>query len=392
MNNNIKGIPNLRFREFRGTKSWEEKPLSQIAKYENGKAHEKDITELGKFIVVNSKFISTDGEIKKFTNIAFCIAKKEDILIVLSDVPKGRAIAKCFFVDADNLYTVNQRICKLTPNNTVNMLLFYILNRNPYFLAFDDGVKQTNLKKEDVLNCPVLLPIRISEQQKIADCLSSLDDLIGTEIEKLGGLKAHKKGLLQQLFPAEDKIMPQLRFPEFENDDDWREKSMSKILDYEQPNKYIVSNTNYLDEGTPVLTANKRFLLGYTDEKEGIYENVPVIIFDDFTVDKKYVNFPFKIKSSAIKILKAKSDDNLKFMFELMTQIKFEAVQHKRYYISAYQNLLIRIPDVSEQQKIVNCLTSIDELIIFQNQKVKLLKEHKKGLMQQLFPNKEGNI
>jgi len=195
-------VPSLRFPEFSEAGEWVEKKLGEIATYENGKAHEQDISESGNFIVVNSKFISTDMEIKKFTNSAHCLAKKEDILMVLSDVPNGRAIAKCLLVNLDNLYTVNQRICKITPHNAVNNLLFYILNRNSYFLAFDDGVKQTNLRKEDVLDCPIFLPKDLPEQQKIAACLSSLDELITAHSKKLDALKKHKKGLMQQLFPA----------------------------------------------------------------------------------------------------------------------------------------------------------------------------------------------
>ena len=122
--------------------------------------------------------------------------------MVLSDLPNGKALAKCFFVDIDNLYTVNQRICKITPIKSVGIMLFYILNRNSYFLAFDDGVKQTNLKKEDVLNCTIPLPKDLKEQQKIADCLTSLDDLISAQTQKIEILKAHKKGLMQGLFPG----------------------------------------------------------------------------------------------------------------------------------------------------------------------------------------------
>ena len=195
-------VPKLRFAEFKDSGEWEEKTLSQVANYENGKAHEQDIAETGDFIVVNSKFISTSGEVKKFTNSPFCIAKEGDILMVLSDVPNGRAIAKCFFVDTGNLYTVNQRICKITPFNANGMMLFYILNRNSYFLAFDDGVKQTNLRNEDVLNFPFLLPPTLNEQQKIADCLSSLDEQISAQAEKIEALKTHKKGLMQALFPS----------------------------------------------------------------------------------------------------------------------------------------------------------------------------------------------
>ncbi len=201
-----KTVPRFRFPEFRDKGEWEEKTLGQVADYENGKAHEQDIDDQGKYIVVNSKFISTDGEVKKFSNAANLVAKKDDILMVLSDVPNGRAIAKCFYVNKDNAYTVNQRICKLTATKAVSLLLFYILNRNAYFLAFDDGVKQTNLKKDDVLDCPVVLPRDKEEQQKIADCLSSIDELIRSQTQKIDALKTHKKGLMQQLFPAMDEV------------------------------------------------------------------------------------------------------------------------------------------------------------------------------------------
>jgi type I restriction enzyme S subunit len=195
-------VPKLRFPEFQESVEWEENTLGEIAKYENGKAHEQGISETGDYVVVNSKFISTEGKVRKFTNTAACVAKKEDTLIVLSDLPNGKAIAKCFFVNADNLYTVNQRIARITPVKANGLMLFYLLNRNKYFLAFDDGVKQTNLKKDDVLNCPLLMPKDLNEQQRIADCLSALDNLISTQIQNIEALKLHKKGLMQVLFPT----------------------------------------------------------------------------------------------------------------------------------------------------------------------------------------------
>lgn len=195
-------VPKFRFKQFEDSGDWEETTLTQVADYENGKAHEQDIADDGEFIVVNSKFISQDGEVKKFTNTAFLPATKGDILMVLSDIPNGKAIAKCFFVEADNRYTVNQRICRITPRNVNSKILYYLLNRNPYFLAFDDGVKQTNLRKDDVLNCPLLIPEDPKEQDKIADTLSSIDDLINAQNQKLEALQLHKKGLLQGLFPS----------------------------------------------------------------------------------------------------------------------------------------------------------------------------------------------
>lgn len=181
-------------------------------------------------------------------------------------------------------------------------------------------------------------------------------------------------------------IEPILRFLEFKNTGGWRNIQLINVLIYERPENYIVSNTNYKSSGVPVLTANKSFILGYTNETQNIYGNLPVIIFDDFTTDKKYVDFAFKIKSSAIKILTVKGRNNLKVIFELINQIQFNADQHKRYYISEYQNLFIPLPTFEEQQKIADCLSSIDELITAENKKLDTLKTYKKGLMQQLFP------
>ncbi len=196
-------VPKLRFPEFGNSGKWKEKILDDVADYENGKAHENDISENGKYIVVNSKFISTEGNTRKYTNNSFCMANIDDVLMFLSDVPKGRAIAKCYLVESDDLYTVNQRICKLTAKeNYISKFLFYILDRNKYFLSFDDGVKQTNLRKEDVLNCPMLVPSTKEEQEKIADFLSAIDELITSSAKKVEALKEHKKGLMQQLFPS----------------------------------------------------------------------------------------------------------------------------------------------------------------------------------------------
>lgn len=180
-------------------------------------------------------------------------------------------------------------------------------------------------------------------------------------------------------------VEPKLRFPGFKNH--WNKTNFGELLDYERPDKYFVNNTNYNNKGTPVLTANKAFILGYTDEEYGIYTQLPVIIFDDFTVDKKYVDFPFKVKSSAIKILKPKFNNNLKFIYELMSTIKFASSEHKRYYISTYQNISIFVPQkLEEQDKIAECLSTVDELIIEEEAKLEQLKVHKKGLLQKLFP------
>ncbi|APD51262.1 hypothetical protein AUF42_03555 [Francisella hispaniensis FSC454] len=240
----------------------------------------------------------------------------------------------------------------------------------------------------DVLKKLSILTPSFKEQQKIADCLSSVDELIEAQSQKVELLKEHKKGLMQKLFPVEGKTTPEYRFPEFRDAGEWVERELGDCLNYIQPSKYIVKSTEYNDSyKTPVLTAGKSFILGYTNEIDGVFlKDLPVIIFDDFTTASKFVDFPFKVKSSAIKILLSKKDINVKFVYEAMQNIKYEVGVHERHWISIFSKLNIRIPNPKEQQKIADCLSSVDELIEAQSQKVELLKEHKKGLMQRLFP------
>lgn len=201
-----------------------------------------------------------------------------------------------------------------------------------------------------------------------------------------------KTDLEQGLNLTNDGKVPARRFPEFRNFPLWQKLQLNQVLDYARPDKYIVNSTNYKTAGIPVLTANKSFVLGYTQEDFGIYEYLPVVIFDDFTTDKKFVDFPFKIKSSAIKILKPKNNENLKFIFEVMNQIKFEVSDHKRHYISEYQNLVVKIPEFTEQKKIADCLTSLDNLISQKQSELGALAKYKKGLLQQLFPQGNHNL
>jgi type I restriction enzyme S subunit len=130
-------------------------------------------------------------------------------------------------------------------------------------------------------------------------------------------------------------------------------KKLNEVLGYEQPTKYIVETTDYDDSfETPVLTAGKSFLLGYTEDKEGIFKNVPAIIFDDFTTSFHYVDFPFKVKSSAMKILTAKEDFvDLKYVYLQMKQVKIDTQLHKRYWISRFSNKEIPFPKIDIEKK-----------------------------------------
>ena len=135
----------------------------------------------------------------------------------------------------------------------------------------------------------------------------------------------------------------------------WAVCRLEDIVEYEQPTAYIVSSTDYDDSyPTPVLTAGKSFLIGHTNDEEGIFSNLPCIIFDDFTTDSKLVNFPFKVKSSAMKILKVHKNVDIEYVASFMSITRLIGDTHKRYWISEYSKLEIPLPPYKEQVRIKN--------------------------------------
>lgn len=145
----------------------------------------------------------------------------------------------------------------------------------------------------------------------------------------------------------------------------WVVTNFETLLSYEQPTNYIVKDTNYKNEyKTPVLTAGKSFILGYTNEKDNIFSELPVIIFDDFTTESKFVNFPFKVKSSAMKILHINTDFVLpKFVYYLMQATEIDHENHQRYWISTYSQEIVGLPPISEQKKILSTLEYYFDLL-----------------------------
>jgi type I restriction enzyme S subunit len=162
-------------------------------------------------------------------------------------------------------------------------------------------------------------------------------------------------------------------------------------LKYEQPTKYLSNNFNKdkFENKVPVLTANKSFILGYTDESEGVYHNFPVIIFDDFTTASRYIDFPFKVKSSAIKFLKVNEGFDLKFLFERLQLINHDISSHKRRWISEFQEKVIAIPSFEEQSAIADISLLADKEIVLLEKKLETMQVQKKGLMQVLLTGKK---
>ena len=154
-------------------------PLRDLAEFRNGKGHERNIVQDGEYIVVNSKYISTDGQVAKYTDFQICPLFKDDICLVMSDLPNGKALAKCILIDENNRYSLNQRIGAFSnknPNITLNKYLFYVLNRNPQLLRYDNGTDQTNLRKDDILNISIPVP-DLKTQEKIVYMLDNFNKI-----------------------------------------------------------------------------------------------------------------------------------------------------------------------------------------------------------------------
>ncbi len=186
---------------------WEVKNLPDVCRFRSGKAHEQHISEAGRYVCVNSKFISTDGSVRKFSSANFCPARKGDVLMVMSDLPNGRALAKAYLVEADDIYVVNQRVCALTAYRDCPEYLFYALNRNSYFLKFDDGVNQTHLLNNVFQKCPVLVPPNVVEQRAIATLLSDMDAEITTLEARRDKSQALKQGMMQALLTGRIRLV-----------------------------------------------------------------------------------------------------------------------------------------------------------------------------------------
>ena len=242
---------------------------------------------------------------------------------------------------------------------------------------------QPGINAEEYKLLPIALP-SFEEQSEIAFFLSKIDERIQTQSKIIKELLASKATFAKKIFSQE------FRFKDNNGNDFsyWEEILLGDVLDYEQPTNYLVTSTEYDNSfETPVVTAGKTFVLGYTNEIKGIFEKekLPVIIFDDFTTASQFVNFPFKAKSSAMKILKAKNKNNIKFLFEAIQMIAYETGGHGRHWISIFSNLEIMLPSFDEQTKIANFLSSIDSKIEVENQLLQKLKEQKKFLLQQMF-------
>ena len=243
------------------------------------------------------------------------------------------------------------------------------------YLYGDNGVRhdRVSIKDSTFFEMPLHIPI-VEEQEKLAHFLSLLDTKIRKQQQLVDSLKSYKRGAIAHYFTT------QMRNTK------WQKTTISKCLFYEQPQKYIVHSEHYSNTyTTPVLTANKAFILGYTNEQDGIYNKGEVLIYDDFTMEVKYVNFPFKVKSSTIKMLTPQDNIDLYFMYILLQYLELKPEGHQRSYISILEPMEVHVPIYDEQVHAAKLFRLLDRKIEKEQLLLQKMIEIKSSLMQQLF-------
>ena len=313
--------------------------------------------------------------------------QKGDILLTRV----GAGIGDAAVVNIDFDFSIYVSLTLIKCGKKLDSEFVTLLLRTSYYryLATRDqfaGGGVQNLNVQMVKEYPIIVP-PLAEQQKIAQILSTWDKGIAVTEQLLANSQQQKKALMQQLLTGKKRLLDEngVRF-----EGEWSKVELGKLLDYKQPTPYLVKSTDYSDEySTPVLTAGKTFILGYSNENFGIFEEeLPAIIFDDFTTASKFVDFPFKAKSSAMKILVAKQGVSIKFVYEAMQVLNYPVGGHQRHWISIFANLVIGLPSPPEQQKIASVLSNADKEIELLEQQLADLKQEKKALMQQLLTGK----
>lgn len=279
-------------------------------------------------------------------------------------------------------YILSQRVIAFeTDKNLLDDFLYFLLQRNnSTLLRYSTGGTAKGISQKSLKQVKINLTPNISEQKQISQLLNVVKNLITLYEKKKQLLTQLKQGIVNFLITKNGQ-KPQLRFSGFNNN--WESKSFEKLLNYEQPTKYIVKKADYISQGTPVLTANKSFVLGYTNETN-VYQNIPAIIFDDFTLESKYVDFPFMVKSSAIKILTSKNS-NLFFIYQLLNNQRFVQEGHSRHYISVVQKKKVLVPSIQEQNKISDLIKQLEDNIELNSNTIVLLKKLKEFLLQNMF-------
>ena len=377
---------------------WSINTLGSVADLLQGKAHEKYISEYGAYVVVNSKFVSTQGTIRKYSDHAIMPASKGDILIVLSDVPNGRALAKCYLIPKNGVFTVNQRIGIVRTSSECPTFLSYLLNRNSYFLRFDDGAKQTNLKKQEVLDCPLQLP-KLPEQKAIAKALSDTDALITTLEKLIDKKRAIKTATMQQLLTG------RTRLPGFGEGKGYKDSELGRI-----PEDWDVVSlndaVNFLDSmRKPVKSSDRAKMQGKYPYygASGIVDYVDSYLFNDDlillgedgeNIISRSSPLAFRVSGKCwvnnhAHVLKPKPGYNIDFLTEYLESLDYSihnsGTAQPKLNKQKCASLRVINPAEGEQVAIGSVVTSLTRELSSLNLRLSKTRSIKSAMMQQLL-------
>ncbi|MEM5558908.1 restriction endonuclease subunit S [Aliarcobacter cryaerophilus] len=399
MSDKMKNIPKLRFPEFLNEPKWQKIKLNKLGKLVSGLTYSPDDIREDGLLVLRSSNVQ-DGEIKLEDNVyvrtdikGANLSKPNDILICVRNGSKA-------LIGKNALIPDNMPLCTHGAFMTVfraelPKFVFQLFQTKDYErqVNADLGATINSINGNKFIKYEFYVPTNEKEQNKIADCLSSLDSLIITQSQKVEFLKEHKKGLLQNLFPKDGESVSKYRFPEFINDGELEEKQLDDIIK-SYSSSIALNKLQLKGKGYPVYGADT--IVGYIDEFQHEKEYIS-IVKDGSGVGR--LNFCQSQSSilGTLTCLKSKNETlyDLKWIYYLLntidfsTYIKGAGIPH--IYYSDYKNENILVPKIKEQKKIADFLTSIDEKINLQIRKVESLKEHKKALLQQLFTSNEVN-
>ena len=403
-------LPKLRFPEFRGDEGWRIATLDSVCEILNNRRRP---------ITGNERtpgpypYYGASGIVDYVGDFIF----DERLLLVGEDGAKWGAFEKTAFI-AEGKYWVNNHAHVLKPFAANDTLLESYLTMQD-LSPFVTGAAPPKLTLGKLKGIPVPLPPKPAEQQKIAECLSSVDELMAAQSRKVDALKTHKKGLMQQLFPREGETQPRLRFPEFQNAEDWEESPLSKFIlsldagvsvnSGDRPaneTEFGVLKTSAVTNGVFEPEENK--VVFAENEQARLKEpvcggtiiisrmNTPALVGANAYVQSSHENLFLPDRLWAAK---PREGVSMRFLALILGSDKGRAALSKlaKGSSGSMKNITkpevlafsVMAPSLPEQQRIADCLTSLDDLIAAQTQKLEALKTHKKGLMQQLFPSPE---
>jgi len=407
-------VPSLRFPEFRDIGEWEHTRLGKIGEFIGGGTPETSVAEYWDGDI--QWFTPTEIKEKYLSKSKRTITEKGLKNSSAKSLPKGTLLLSTRATVGDvgiavNPCSTNQGFQSLlVKESEINVFWYYwlICHKND-LLRKSSGSTFLEIGKGEIQKVDAFRPQK-EEQKKIADCLAAIDALITAQTQKRDALKANKKGLMQQLFPAEGETQPKLSFPEFRDMGDWEVKRLGDICEK------IMDGTHFSPKsksGTHVYLTSKNIKNGVIDlsnvsyiseeEHRQIYKKCPVMA-NDILLTKDGANtgncalnnlaFEFSLLSSVAVLRGSKLFLDQRFLYQAILSEKIQRLIKEsisgqaitRITLEKISNFSMSMPSLPEQQKIADCLVSFDALITAQIEKIDALKTHKKGLMQQLFP------